>query len=287
MDPLVQALVMGITQGLTEFLPVSSSGHLIVVPFLLGFNDPFIDSLSFSVMLHLATLVALLVYFRWDWLRLVPAGLAAIRDRSLHDPATGRAVPERRLAWLLVVATIPAVIVGVLLNDVIESNVRSPGIVAVMLVVGGAILWLGDRLGRQTQGVQDVTFPLAFGIGVAQAFALIPGISRSGISIAAGLFAGLTREAAARFSFLMATPVIAGAGAWETIKLIRGEGGPGVEVGPLVAGMLAALVAGLLAIEITLRYLRTHPVTIFALYRLALAAVVLVAWLGLWNRTGG
>ena len=278
MDPIVQALVMGVVQGLTEFLPVSSSGHLIVVPYLLGFHDPFIDSLAFSVMLHLATLVALLLYFRSDWLRLIPAGLAAIRDRSL------RGDPERRLAWLLVVATIPAVIAGVLLNDVIESNVRSPALVAVMLVIGGAILWLADRVGRHAQGVDDVTFPLAFGIGVAQAIALVPGISRSGISIAAGLFAGLTREAAARFSFLMATPVIAGAGAWETLKIIRGEGGPAVEVAPLVVGLVAALVAGVAAIEVTLRYLRTHPVTVFALYRVALAAVVLVAWLALWDR---
>ena len=278
MDPIVQALVMGVVQGLTEFLPVSSSGHLIVVPYLLGFHDPFIDSLAFSVMLHLATLVALLLYFRSDWLRLIPAGLAAIRDRSL------RGDPERRLAWLLVVATIPAVIAGVLLNDVIESNVRSPALVAVMLVIGGAILWLADRVGRHAQGVDDVTFPLAFGIGVAQAIALVPGISRSGISIAAGLFAGLTREAAARFSFLMATPVIAGAGAWETLKIIRGEGGPAVEVAPLVVGLVAALVAGLAAIEVTLRYLRTHPVTVFVVYRVALAAVVLVAWLALWDR---
>ncbi|HYL40684.1 MAG TPA: undecaprenyl-diphosphate phosphatase [Candidatus Binatus sp.] len=287
MDPIVQALVMGLTQGLTEFLPVSSSGHLIVVPFLLGFTDPFIDSLAFSVMLHLGTLVALLVYFRADWLRLIPAGLAAIRDRSLHDPVSGRANHERRLAWLLVVATIPAVIAGVLLNDVIETNVRSPGLVAVMFVVGAAILWLADRFGRHAEGVDEVTFPLALGIGVAQAVALIPGISRSGISISAGLFAGLTREAAARFSFLMATPVIAGAGAWEGLKLLRGQGGPAVELGPLLVGMLAALVAGVLAIEVTLRYLRTHPVTIFAVYRVIIAIVVLVAWLNLWNRPAG
>src|SRR2546421_1731914 len=129
MDTLVQALVMGVVQGLTEFLPVSSSGHLIVVPYLLRFHDPFIDSLAFSVMLHIATLVALLVYFREDWLRLIPAGLAAVRDRSIG------ADPDRRLAWLLVVATIPAVLAGVLLNDVIESGVRNPALVAVMLAV--------------------------------------------------------------------------------------------------------------------------------------------------------
>jgi len=278
MDPLLQALVMGITQGLTEFLPVSSSGHLIVVPYLLGFHDPFIDSLAFTVMLHMGTLVALLIYFREDWLRLVPAGLAAIRDRSF------RADPERRLAWLLVVATIPAVIAGVLLNDVVESNVRSPGLVAVMLAIGAGILWLADRAGRHADDVGRVTFPIAFGIGVAQAVALVPGISRSGISISAGLFAGLTREAAARFSFLMATPVTAGAGVWEALKLVRGESAVDVSTGPLVVGVVASLIFGVLAIEVTLRYLRSHPVTVFVAYRLVVAAVVLLAWLSLWDR---
>jgi undecaprenyl-diphosphatase len=283
-DTLVQALVMGITQGLTEFLPVSSSGHLIVVPYLLGFHDPFIDSLAFTVMLHLGTLVALLIYFREDWLRLIPAGLAAIRDRSLRRDRSRTDDPERRLAWLLVVATIPAVIAGVLLNDVVESNVRDPALVAVMLAVGAAILWLADRAGSHAKEIDAVTFPLAFGIGVAQAIALIPGISRSGISISAGLFAGLTREAAARFSFLMATPVIAGAGAWEGLKLLRGQETVAVSVGPLVVGVVAALVAGVLAIEVTLRFLRSHPVTVFVVYRLVVAAIVLVAWFSLWDR---
>ena len=284
MDTLVQALVMGITQGLTEFLPVSSSGHLIVVPYLLGFHDPFIDSLAFTVMLHLGTLVALLIYFREDWLRLIPAGLAAIRDLSLRRDRSRTDDPERRLAWLLVVATIPAVIAGVLLNDVVESNVRDPALVAVMLAIGAAILWLADRAGSHAKEIDAVTFPLAFGIGVAQAIALIPGISRSGISISAGLFAGLTREAAARFSFLMATPVIAGAGAWEGLKLLRGQESVTVSAGPLVVGVVAALVAGVLAIEVTLRFLRSHPVTVFVVYRLVVAAIVLVAWFSLWGR---
>src|SRR5690348_15668758 len=138
MDQLIQAIVLGIVQGLTEFLPVSSSGHLIVVPALLGWNDPFIDSLAFAVMLHIATLLALLAYFRADWLRLIPAGLATIRDRSLNND------PDRRLAWLLVVATIPAVIAGVLLNDPIETTFRAPRLVAVTLVIGAAILFLAD-----------------------------------------------------------------------------------------------------------------------------------------------
>src|SRR6185436_20921035 len=154
MDILIQAVVMGLVQGLTEFLPISSSGHLIIVPALLGWDDPFIDSLAFSVMLHIGTLFALLAYFREDWLRLVPAGLAAIRDRSIGDD------PDRRLAWLLVVATIPAVIAGVLLNDVIETAFRQPRLVAVTLVIGAAILFLADRLGSHNRRVESVTFPL-------------------------------------------------------------------------------------------------------------------------------
>jgi undecaprenyl-diphosphatase len=278
MDQLVQAVVLGLVQGLTEFLPVSSSGHLIVVPALLGWHDPFIDSLAFSVMLHIATLLALLVYFRADWLRLIPAGLAAIRERSLGDDR------DRRLAWLLAVATIPAVIVGVALNDAIETVFREPRLVAVTLVLGAAILFIADRVGSHNKSVQSITFPVAAGIGAAQALALLPGVSRSGISISAGLFAGLDRESAARFAFLMATPITAGAGLWELRKIVGGEAGVDLPLVPLVAGMLAALVSGLLAIAILLRYLRTHGLGVFVVYRLALAALVVVAWLGLWDR---
>ena len=273
MDTIFQALIMGIVQGLTEFLPISSSGHLIVVPFLLGWTDPFITSLAFSVMLHIGTLAALLVYFRADWFRLVPAGFAAIRDRSF------RGDPDRRLAWLLVAATIPAAIAGFLLSDLIETAFRDIGLVAVTLVGGAVILWLADRWGGRTKGVDDVTFPIAVGIGVAQALALVPGISRSGISISAARFAGLGREAAARFSFLMATPITAGAAIFEIRKLASGESGVAVSLGPLVVGMLAACVSGMLAIGFMLRYLRTRSLNIFVAYRLVIAAIVLVAWL--------
>ena len=273
MDTILQALVMGIVQGLTEFLPVSSSGHLIVVPFLFGWTDPFINSIAFSVMLHIGTLGALLVYFRADWLRLVPAGLAAIRDRSF------RGDPDRRLAWLLVVATIPAAIAGFLLNDIIVTTFREPGMVAVTLVIGAVILWLADRWGARTKGVEDVSFPLATGIGAAQALALVPGISRSGISISAARLAGLDREAAARFSFLMATPIIIGAAVFEIRKLLTGEAGVAIQLGPLLIGMAASFIAGVLAIGALLRYLRTRSLTVFVVYRLVVAAVVVVVWL--------
>src|SRR4249919_2564318 len=235
MDTVFQALVMGIVQGLTEFLPVSSSGHLIIVPFLFGWTDPFITSLAFSVMLHIGTLAALLVYFRTDWVRLVPAGFATIRDRSFG------ADPDRHLAWLLVAATIPAAAAGFFLNDVIEERFHGAGPetllpVAIALVVGGMILWLADRLGRSDRTIERVTFPIAIAIGAAQALALIPGISRSGISISAARFAGLDRESAARFSFLMATPITAGAIVFEFRRLFAGELGVQVEVVPLVVG---------------------------------------------------
>jgi undecaprenyl-diphosphatase len=273
MDNLVQALIMGIVQGLTEFLPVSSSGHLIIVPFLFGWTDPFITSIAFSVMLHIGTLAALLVYFRAEWRRLVPAGFATIRDRSFQGD------PDRRLAWLLVAATIPAAIAGFLLSDIIEKALREPGMVALTLVIGAVILWLADRWGARTKGVGDVTFPLAIGIGAAQALALVPGISRSGISISAARLAGLDREAAARFSFLMATPIIIGAAVFEVRKLLTGEAGVPIELGPLIVGMTASFVAGVLAIGFMLRYLQTRSLTIFVVYRLVVAAIVVVVWL--------
>jgi len=270
---MLQALIMGIVQGITEFLPVSSSGHLIVVPFLFGWDDAFIKSLAFSVMLHIGTLAALLAYFRADWFRLVPAGLAAVRDRSFRDDR------DRKLAWLLLASTIPAALAGVMLDTLIETTFREIGLVALTLVVGGGLLWLADRRGSRDKGVHDVTLPVALAIGAAQAVALVPGISRSGISISAARLAGLDRAAAARFSFLMATPVTAGAAVFEVRRLVTGEAGVDVSAGPLVVGMLAAFASGALAISVLLRYLRTSSLDIFVWYRLVLAATVVVVWL--------
>ena len=272
MDQLLQALVMGIAQGLTEFLPISSSGHLILVPYLFGWDDPFIESLAFSVVLHAGTLLALLVYFRADWLRLVPAGLATIRDRSF------RGDPDRKLAWMLALSTIPAAIAAILLNDIIESAFRQPGLVAVTLVIGAGILWLADRWGARTRGTEDVGPGIALGLGAAQALALIPGVSRSGISVSAALFAGLRRVDAVRYSFLMATPITALAVGYEGLKLVRGEV-VGATPGVLIVGVVSAFVAGILAITVLLRYVRTQSFTIFVVYRLVLAAVVLAVFL--------
>jgi undecaprenyl-diphosphatase len=273
MDLSIQALVMGLTQGLTEFLPISSSGHLILVPWLFGWKDPFIDSLAFSVMLHMGTLLALLVYFWRDWCRLIPAGLATIRDRSFKSDK------DRKMAWLIVVATIPAVLAGPIFTDTIESWVREPARVALMLCVGAAILWLADRWGSKLREMDSLTFGGALGIGVAQVLALVPGISRSGISISAGLFGGLTREAAARFSFLMATPVVAGAGLWEARKLVTHEAGVNPSANLTVIGFIAAAISGLLAIRFMLEFLKRQPLTVFVVYRVVAAAVVFIVLL--------
>ena len=270
MDLSIQALIMGLVQGLTEFIPVSSSGHLILVPWAMGWTNPFINSLAFSVMLHMGTLLALILYFWRDWLTLIPAGLASIRDRSLRDD------PDRKMAWLLVVATIPAVLIGPLLTDTIESWVRDPAPVAAMLCVGAAIMWLADRWGSKVREMEEMTFGGALVIGIAQVLALVPGISRSGISIAAGLFEGLSREAAARFSFLMATPVVAGAGLWEARKLLTGEAGVNPEMRLVIIGFVAAATSGILAIHFMLEFLRRQPVTLFVVYRVLAAIAVFV-----------
>lgn len=277
METLVAAVVMGIVQGLTEFLPVSSSGHLIIVPYLFGdllpgLRDPFITSLEFSVILHIGTLAALLLYFLGDWVRLVPAFFAAVRHRSMASD------PDRRLATLLAVATAPALLLGFLLHDV-EDLIREPRLVAITLVLGAAILWLAERSGTRRLLALDLSVPKALAIGGAQALALVPGISRSGISISAGLFAGLRREEAARFSFLMATPITAAAAAYEVFQVVRGEGVP-IEGGPLVGGLAASFLFGMAAIAVLLRFLRTRSTDVFVVYRVVLAAAVLVVWLG-------
>jgi len=272
MEQIFQALVMGIVQGLTEFLPISSSGHLILVPWLFGWTDALIESLAFSVVLHGGTLAALLVYFRDDWRRLIPAGLATLRDRSFGDD------PDRRLAWLLVASTVPAAVAALLFNDVIEASVREAGLVALMLVIGAAILWIADKWGPRTHTIDRLAFRGAIGIGAAQALALVPGVSRSGISMSAALFAGLDRADAARYSFLMATPITAMAVAYESVKLLRGEVG-GAEPVTLIVGVVASFVSGILAISFLLRYLRTRSFNIFVAYRLVLAGVILIVFL--------
>ena len=267
MTLVLQAAFIGLIQGLTEFIPISSSAHLILVPRVLGWNDPFINSNAFDVMLHMGTLVALLIYFWTDLVALLLAWLASIRDRSIGGD------PQRRLAWLIFISMVPGAVLGALGEGFFDTFFREQSLlfIAGLLAIGATVLWAAEWLGDRRRKLDDLRVPDAVGIGAAQALALFPGISRSGITIAAGLFAGLTREAAARFSFLMATPIIAGAGIWKARELVGG-GIAGADLVPLAVGFVAALIAGLLAIAFLLAYLRRRSTALFIGYRYVLAA---------------
>ncbi len=267
METLFQAIVIGVIQGLTEFLPISSSAHLILVPRVLGWSDPFINSPAFVVMLHLGTLLALLIYFWRDLIRYAVAFLAVLRDRRVGDD------PDRRTSVVLAASVIPAALIGVVLEDFIDTFFREQLlVVCALLVVGAVILFIAERAARRTREISDLRLADALMIGFAQALALFPGISRSGITIAAGLFLGLKREAAARFAFLMGTPIIAGAGAWKMRELFDGSAGQ-FDVAVLGAGMVAAAISGLFAIWALLAFLRRFSTDVFSLYRVAAAVV--------------
>jgi undecaprenyl-diphosphatase len=256
----VQALVLGILQGLGEFLPISSSGHLIVFPWLLGWD---VQSLSFDVALHVGTLAAVLWAFRGDW--------AAIAVRTWQGLRRGNpfAEPEGRLLGLLALGSVPAAVAGVLLEDWAETTFRSPGLVAVTMAVMGIVLFLADQRAAQAGPPRPVTVRDALYIGCAQAMALVPGVSRSGATITMGLFLGYGRQEAARFSFLLATPITFGAALLKVPHLFEGA-----EVAPVLIGMAAAAVVGFLSIRLLLNYVRTSTYRPFVLYRLLFAAMV-------------
>ena len=256
--PWWQAAVLGAVQGLTEFLPVSSSAHLILTPWFFRWQDP---GLTFDVALHLGTLLAVLVFFAKDWIRLAGAAVAP-----------RRAPLRARLFWYLVAASIPGAILGLALEKKAEHALRHPLILACTLAGMGIVLWVTDRAGRKTRSQETLSLFEAVGIGMAQALAVIPGVSRSGSTMSAALALGLTREDAARFSFLLSTPIIAGAA---ILKMRHFVGQP--PHADLVIGTLVSAVVGLLAIRFLLGYLKRGSFTPFVIYRLLLAALI-VAW---------
>ena len=275
--PVWQAVVLGIVQGLGEFLPISSSAHLILVPWLFKWEDP---GLAFDVALHWGTLVAVLFVFWRDWLVLVKAGLASVIERKVAGE------PQRQLFWALVIATVPGAILGKLLAHKAEDALRSPLLIAGTMTAMGALLWFADVRGHKKREMEQMGFGEAALIGLAQACALIPGVSRSGATISLGLLFGYTREGIARFSFLMSTPIILGAGLLKAPALIhalRGHpaaGEPDITVAALLAGMAAAAIVGTLVITWILKFLKTDGYKVFALYRFAVAALVLVLVFG-------
>jgi undecaprenyl-diphosphatase len=249
-----QAIILGIVQGLTEFLPVSSSAHLILVPWL--FKWPEDPGLAFDVVLHLGTLLALLVFYWREWLDMV---LSLANGNNT----------QRRLLFLLIVASVPGAIIGVLLEKQAETIFRSPVLIACTLAILGAFLWAGDAYGSRKRKIDEITFLDAILVGLSQALAIIPGVSRSGATITTARFLGIEREDAANFSFLMATPIIAGAGLIEARKFIHS--GLTAQLG---LGFIASAVFGLIAIFSLLRFVRTYSYRSFAIYRIALAILV-------------
>jgi undecaprenyl-diphosphatase len=265
---LLEAALLGVVQGLTEFLPVSSSAHLILVRAFFGWNaEQF--GLPFDVACHVGTLTAIVVYFRHD-LRELLRGVPRLRAPGSD--------PDARRLWFIALATIPAVLVGALLGDLIDAA-RTPAVIVVTLSVVGGLMVVGERAGAHRRQADTLTLPETLAIGVAQACALFPGVSRSGATITAGLFLGLTREAAARFSFVLGVPAMLGAATLEGAKLALSD----VPMDTLtfqvfLIGMVVSGVVGYLTVKFLLRYLVDHTLNVFVAYRLALAAVTL-AWL--------
>ncbi len=282
LNTILQAIILGVIQGATEFIPVSSSAHLIIVPWLAGWNDPALTSLPFDIALHLGTLLAVLTYFASDWLRLFRAGFASLIEGRIGADA------DRRLAWFVLIGTIPGAIFGALGETRIEELFHQPNtpisptaIIAIAIFMAGlgVLLFLADRLARHMEGMEGLTFMQVILIGFAQAFAIIPGVSRSGATITAGLALGLKRETAARFSFLLSAPVIAGAGLKSLYDIVKGTQSGAITPNELILfpiGFRAAAVVGYLCIRFLMHYLQNHTVKLFVFYRITLAIFIVI-----------
>lgn len=269
---LLEAVVLGIVQGLTEFLPISSTAHLRVIPALLGWADP---GAAFSAVIQIGTVVAVLCYFRRDLWEIGVAFLRGLKDRKPF------ADPRSRMGWFIGAGTLPIVFFGLLFEHQIKSGLRSLWVIAAALIVVGLLMAIADRIAearRRKGGDEGVTLADAMVVGVAQACALIPGVSRSGSTIAAGLFRGLSRAEAARFSFLLSVPAVTAAGLKELHELV-GTGLEGVGAANLAVGTVVSFVVGYLAIAGLLAFLRTRTVTVFVVYRIVLG-LGLVALVG-------
>jgi undecaprenyl-diphosphatase len=265
-----QALVLGLVQGFTELLPISSSGHLILVPWLADWRyleaHPDFNK-TFDVALHLGTLVAVVAYFRAEIARLVVAWLRSVRHLRIRTA-------DERVAWFVAAATVPAAIAGAAGEDFIEERLGEPWQIALLLGFFGVVLWLADRV-PERRGLSGLTLGSAFAVGLAQAIALAPGVSRSGITITAGRALGLDRDSAARFSFLLLVPVVLGAVVLKGVKDVAFGTLPPGSIGPFVVGTLAAAASGVVAIAALLGYVRRHDCSVFVVYRIIVAALVL------------
>jgi undecaprenyl-diphosphatase len=264
---IFQAIIFGAVQGLTEFLPVSSTAHLILLPWFMGWPDP---GLAFDVALHLGTLVALLIYFRVEWIALIAGALGFLQGRTRE--------PNARMSILIVAATIPAAIAGALFERKVEDAFRSPPLIGLALIVMALVLVAAEIVGHRKKTLDDISWGDAMTIGVSQGFAIIPGVSRSGSTITAGLFRNLKRDAAARFSFYLSAPIIGGAVAKKSLDILK-SGLSTEQLTPFAVGIISSGIIGYISIAFLMRYLQTHNTYLFIVYRIALGIVVLLAFL--------
>jgi undecaprenyl-diphosphatase len=255
---ILQAVILGLVQGLGEFLPISSSAHLVLVPWIFGWTDP---GLTFDVALHVGTLVAVVLYFWRDWWQLIIKGFTNVRS------------VEGRLFWYLVAASVPGAIGGCLLQKRAETVFRSPSLIAIMLILMGIVLYWADRRGAKNIELKNLTLGTSLLIGLSQTLAIIPGVSRSGITMTTGMFRGITRECAARFSFLLSTPIILGAA---MVKLPHVLLHSSMITVNFTIGMLVSCITGIISIGFLLRYVQTKDFLPFAWYRFILGALVIV-----------
>ncbi|MBN1528011.1 MAG: undecaprenyl-diphosphate phosphatase [Thermoleophilaceae bacterium] len=263
----LEAIVLGIVQGLTEFLPISSTGHLRIVPAFMGWEDP---GAAFTAVTQLGTMAAVLLYFRQDLQRIARAWLRSLREREVRREL------DARIGWYIVLGTIPIGIFGLLFKDQIETGARDLYLIGTALIVLGLVLLLAEKVGKRTRHIEDIDARDGFTIGFAQALALIPGVSRSGATITAGLFMGLDRTAAARFSFLLSIPAVVLSGLLELGSILSGEEGQHTSLFNLALATALAFVVGYASIAFLLRYLEHHSTIVFVVYRVALGALVLV-----------
>jgi undecaprenyl-diphosphatase len=262
-----EAVVLGVVQGLTEFLPISSNAHLRIVGAVFGWHDP---GAAFTAITQIGTELAVLIYFAKDIARIVAAWVGSLFN------AKRRSDPDARMGWLIIVGSMPIIVLGLLFQKQIETNLRDLRIIAIALVAFSLILYVADRRGAKDRELEDLTVGHGVVYGIAQALALIPGVSRSGGTITAGLFLGYTRSAAARYSFLLAIPAVLGSGLYEVYKSFKGGvHGAQVEWGPTIVATVLAFVVGLSVIAWLLRYLNRGSFTPFVVYRIALGLLVL------------
>ncbi|MEQ1946874.1 MAG: undecaprenyl-diphosphatase UppP [Bryobacteraceae bacterium] len=264
---LLQVIVLGLVQGITEFLPISSTAHLTLVPWLFGWKDP---GLAFDIALHVGTLLAILLYFYRDWVQVIAQGFGI---RYHGDPALER---NRMLLWLMVAATVPVGVVGLIFKEQAETTWRNPDVIAVMMIGVGLLLWVAERMGQRKKDLAQLSAGDAMTIGLAQALAVVPGTSRSGVTIAAGLIRNLDRAAAARFSFLLSTPAIGAAAAKDFYDLIKENGGIPAEMKmPFAVGIIVSGLSGLLVIHLFLNFLRRSNLNGFILYRIVFGIIII------------